>query len=181
MQLSVLDLYILSLIDRGLSSRYELQREGGVSLGSSTPALLRLRKVKLVIQQTGTGTGERPRHDLKLSAAGRRAVRSGWHALLENPGGEDVEALLRIADTARHYGEPSARIGNFLEDAASMRLKQFKEISSPLHHTPANSAITDWQDRLKLSRVKAEAEFLMDLGRSHIGTTPRSKSRRPSR
>ena len=37
MRLPVLDLYVLSLLERGLETAYSFQREVGLSLGASTP------------------------------------------------------------------------------------------------------------------------------------------------
>ena len=48
MSLSVLDLFVLSLFDRGLETPYDLQRQAGVSLGSSVPALRRLEAAGLI-------------------------------------------------------------------------------------------------------------------------------------
>lgn len=70
MTLSVLDFFLLSMLDRGAQSPYELQRMAGVSLGASVPSLRRLTASKLVTRQEGTATTNRPRHEHMLN--GRR-------------------------------------------------------------------------------------------------------------
>ena len=100
---SVLDLFILSLLDRGLETPYDLQRQGGLSLGSTVPALRRLESAALVRKKASVALSQRPRHWFQLSAAGRKLARRGWIPLLENQPPSDFDAVLRLADMARHY------------------------------------------------------------------------------
>lgn len=53
MIVSVLDIFLLSMLDRGAQSPYELQRMAGVSLGASVPSLRRLTASKLVTREDG--------------------------------------------------------------------------------------------------------------------------------
>ena len=75
---AVLDLYVLSLLDRGLETPYSLQREGGLSLGASTPSLRRLSTAHLVKRKEEQGSTNRPRHAYALTATGRDIARTGW-------------------------------------------------------------------------------------------------------
>ena len=68
---SVLDLFILSLLDRGLETPYDLQRQGGLSLGSTVPALRRLAAAGLIRKREASEASKRPRHSYQLYAAGR--------------------------------------------------------------------------------------------------------------
>jgi DNA-binding PadR family transcriptional regulator len=118
---SVLDLFILSLLDRGLETPYDLQRQGGLSLGSTVPALRRLESAGLVRKKASVALSKRPRHWFQLSATGRRLARRGWIPLLKDQPPSDFDAALRLADMARHYGARPADIVKFLEAAASER------------------------------------------------------------
>src|ERR1700733_14201594 len=52
---SVLDLFILSLLDRGLETPYDLNRQGGLSLGSTVPALRRLESAGPIKRKAPVG------------------------------------------------------------------------------------------------------------------------------
>jgi DNA-binding PadR family transcriptional regulator len=80
---SVLDLFILSVLDRGLETPYDLNRQGGLSLGSTVPALRRLETAGLVRKKAAVGSSKRPRHWFQLSAAGRKLARGGWAVHVE--------------------------------------------------------------------------------------------------
>jgi DNA-binding PadR family transcriptional regulator len=163
--LSILDLYILSLLDRGLRSKYELQRQGGVSLGSSVPSLRRLEKAKLIVRRVGSSIGDRPRHDLRLSPAGRRAVRGGWQTLLDDSADKDLDSILRIVDMARSYSANKSAIAGYLNSAASGRRRT---AAGP---EESNSGGLDTaaalQERWASARASAEAKFLTDLAKTH--------------
>ena len=121
MTYSILELYLLSLIDRGLRSKYDLQRQGGVSLGSSSPALMRLVESKLIRQQPSEQGSGRPRQQLSLTPSGRKAVRTGWRAPLANDSDADLEAIMRVADMAIHYGASPNEIASYLRRVAAKR------------------------------------------------------------
>src|SRR5258708_23229447 len=74
---SVLELFILSVLDRGLETPYDLNRQGGLSLGSTVPALRRLETAGLVRKKAAVGSSKRPRHWFQLSAAVRQLARGG--------------------------------------------------------------------------------------------------------
>ena len=84
MNLSVLDAFILSLLDRGLETPYDLQRQGGLSLGASTPELLRLVKAELVKRAEGASSTNRPRHQYQLTTTGKREARAAWKPFLND-------------------------------------------------------------------------------------------------
>src|ERR1035441_10434725 len=101
MTLSVLDLFLLSMLDRGAQSPYDLHRAAGVSLGASVPSLRRLTASKLVTRTEGTAATNRPRHSYKLTAAGKQAAKAGWTTYFqEASAGVDLDSLLRIVDMA---------------------------------------------------------------------------------
>lgn len=163
---SVLDLFILSLLDRGLETPYDLQRQGGLSLGSTVPALQRLAAAGLIRKRAATGASKRPRHSFQLSAAGRTRARSGWKTYLKAPNQMDFEAVLRVVDMSQYYNAKTTDIVEFFEAAvserrvpASSRLLGADGKSSSLGHV---STLRAWN----AARLKAEAKFLAALARS---------------
>ena len=120
-KLSILELFILTLLDRGMKSKYELQRRGGVSLGSSTPALLRMQAEKLVLQETAGVEGERKRHQIKLSKQGRHFARTAWKAFLMEAPDLDLDSILRLIDISAGYGATAFELADFLRKMARER------------------------------------------------------------
>ncbi len=119
---SILDLYVLSLLDRGLGTPYSLQRDGGLSLGASTPALRRLSEARLVKRKVEEGATKRPRHVYTLTASGQDIARNGWRDYFSSARPfSDLDAVLRLADMAVHYGEELESVAQFLGLASGHR------------------------------------------------------------
>lgn len=165
MDLSILELYILSLLDRGLRTKYELQRQGGVSLGSSVPALRRLEEAKMIVRRVGSSTGDRPRHDLRLSPAGRRTVQGSWPGLLDDPADKDLDSILKVVDMARSYGADKNLIVQYLNSAASERRRTTGSPSEP--NPGALETAAPLQESWASARAVAEAKFLTDLAKTY--------------
>lgn len=163
---TIVDRYILSLVDRGLKSKYELQRKGGISLGSSTPAIKRMQTAKLIVQTTDGPTGKRPRHELKLTPKGKRVVQGGWKKLLAESTDADLESAVRLADMARHYGSKQAEITQFLRSVASKRAAAAKSRSSSLGVDPQGLAIMETLNSWTAVRLENESTFLRKLATS---------------
>jgi DNA-binding PadR family transcriptional regulator len=164
---SVLDLFILSLLDRGLETPYDLQRQGGLSLGSTVPALRRQETAGLIRKRKVNGDSKRPRHSYQLSAAGRKLARSGWIPLLKDQPPSDFDAVLRLADIAGHYKAKVTDIASLFDRAAKDRVlwskraaveKDTDVLASLLYVVTRN----DWE----AGRLAAEAKFLFSLAKS---------------
>lgn len=168
---SVLDIFLLSLIDRGLCTKYDLQRRGGVSLGSSTPALKRLQKAGLITQHEAEQDSKRLRKMLELTAAGRRIARHGWREYFDAEVNLDLEAILRIVDVAGHHGAPRGAIIEFLDAMASQRSR----LPAKTHHCTGESII-GFQEQLAACRVKADSTFLKNLA-SSLSRSRKSRTR----
>ena len=180
---SVLDLFILSQLDRGLQTPYDLLQRGGLSLGSTVPTLRRLEKAGLVRKKaTPAGSSRRPRHGYELSAAGRKLAHTGWLPLLKASPPADVDAVLRLADLASHHNAKVADIASLFERAARDRAllskrasagKVKKGVSSLLYLANKN----DWDS----NRLVAEAKFLAGLAKSLRQTGANSPKRQSGR
>jgi DNA-binding PadR family transcriptional regulator len=176
---SLLDLFVLSQLDRGLQTPYDLLQQGGLSLGSTVPTLRRLGKAGLVRKKARpAGSSRRPRHCYELSAAGRKLARKGWIQLLKDRPPSDLDAVLRLADLAQHYGAKVADIASLFQRAARDRKVSSKQASSgrgksgvaPLLYVATKN---DWD----ACRLAAEARFLVGLAKSVMSEDTRNPKR----
>ena len=120
--MTVLEHFILSQLERGLETPYDLMRRAGVSLGASVPALRRLSAAGLVKKGRETSDSNRPRHVYKLTAEGAKRARTGWKQYLEGKSNLiDLDEVLRVCDMACHYSHDHADIAAFLGSAARDR------------------------------------------------------------
>lgn len=175
---SILDIFLLSLFDRGLETPYDLQRQAGVSLGSSIPALRRLEAAGFIKKRMTAVASERPRHSYQLSAAGRKLARDGWVSFLKDQPPSDFDAVLRLADLMRHYNANASDIASFLNRAAKDRVLLSKRAAAGKDENGTAShfyAVTrnDWEAH----RMATEANFLVRLAKSQsAGHRKKSKN-----
>ena len=165
--LSILELFILSCIDRGHTTPYAMQREAGLSLGATSPTLPKLAKQGLVRRETGRTATNRPKHEYTLTTAGKEQARQGWKALVEedtNPPA-DLDALLRLVDMAQYYGAGPGQLVRLMKDAAVARRQMGKRCSLEFSGAKTKEAFGYRSTRAKLDalRYKAEAEGLSGL------------------
>ena len=174
---SVLDLFILSLLDRGLETPYDLNRQGGLSLGSTVPALRRLESAGLIKRKAPVGSSKRPRHWFQLSVTGKKLARSGWKVHLKASSHPDFDAVLRVVDMAQHYLAKPIDIVAFLEAAASERRSQARPRASGPSDTYNSFGLVTTRESWDVVRLRAEAKFLIGWGES-LGK-PLPKTRNP--
>jgi DNA-binding PadR family transcriptional regulator len=160
---SVLDHLILSLLDRGLQSPYDLHSKGGLSLGSTVPALRRLEEAGLVRKKVPPDSRKRPRHWFQVSAAGKKLARSGWIPMLRDRPPSDFDAVLRLVDIAQHYQAKSTDIAVFLEAAVSERRPATRTRTSAPRKKRDSLGLTTTRRAWDVARLKAEASFLAGL------------------
>jgi DNA-binding PadR family transcriptional regulator len=169
MTLSVLDVFLLSMLDRGAESPYDLQRAAGISLGASVPSLRRLTASKLVTRTEGTAATNRPRHSYKLTAAGKQAARIGWKTYLQEAStGLDLDSLLRIVDMAFHYRAEKKTIKSFLKQAAGARALMAEKagLAEKGFASPDVASYMRMRASCDATRLRAEAEALSSLATS---------------
>lgn len=169
---SVLDLYILSLLDRGFRSPYDLLSMGGLSLGSAVPALRRLQASGLVRRKASVSSSKRPLHLFQLSASGKKLARQGWIPLMENQPPSDLEAVLRLVDVAQHNRAKPAQIAAFLESAAASRSVSRASSTSQSEKAQGSLGLVATRASWDAVRQKTEARFLRGLAKS-IGSRNR--------
>jgi DNA-binding PadR family transcriptional regulator len=166
MTISVLDVFVLSLLDRGLETPYDLQRQGGLSLGASTPALRRLVKANFVKRTEGESATNRPRHQYQLTATGKREARAAWKPFVDsdNPP-SDLDSLLRVVDMAAHYQADKQKIRAFLKRAADGKslLAQQAGLSSKATRSGDRVLYQGMRVRCDAARLLAEAKTLLQI------------------
>ncbi len=163
MKIPILDVFILSLLDRGAESAYDFLRDAGISLGASTPALLRLTKGRLVVRKKSPSSGKRTRYKLQLTPAGAKAARTAWKEWLsEKSRMFDLDSTLRVVDLAIHYGAPRQMIRTFLRYAGTERLRQSDETALKLRGAVLNTKLfSSLKARCEADRLRSEAEILL--------------------
>ncbi len=170
MEISILDLYILSLLERGLETPYDLHRQGGISLGASTPALKRLAEGKLIRRLTGETANKRRSHRYSLTEVGLAQARRGWRRYfneLRVPA--DLKSLLRLVDVAVQYKLKQAQITAFLQQAARDRSDLAWQAGSrmlSLQQNPLSYAAT--RATCDYARLEAEAKALSKLAAASV-------------
>ena len=115
-----LDLFVLALIDSGISTPYELQKAAGLSQGATIPALQRLLDSRLVRQGK---PGARGRTDYQVTVVGRRLLKDGWLALIEDGPSGDVDSDLRVALLALLGGGDRRLAVDFLSRSADKKME----------------------------------------------------------
>jgi hypothetical protein len=146
-----LDLFVLALIDSGVSTPYELQKAAGLSQGATIPALHRLLDARLVCQGK---PGARGRTDHQATAAGKRLLKDGWLALIgEGPSG-DVDSDLRVALLALLGGGDRRLAADFLRQSADRKMESVAT-AEPIGNPGALPDLPRWYSDLRSSTAKA--------------------------
>ena len=167
MSLPILDLFLLSMLDRGLQSPYELHREAGISLGASLPSLRRLTEATLVARKDTAGATKRPRHEYHLTASGKNAARTGWQErMASNAADSDLDSVLRIADMGLHYGADKKKIQAFLRQAAAARIREAERAALSEPSARSGQSYASMRSRCDSLRLRAEAEALLGIADS---------------
>jgi len=165
-ELSILELFILSCIDRGLTTPYLMQREGGLSLGATSPTLPKLVKLGLVHRSAEKTSTNRPRHEYALTKEGKQQAKLGWKGHLESSTTpSDLDALLRLIDLATSNGAAAAQLAELVKRAAKSRANMAERCS--LEASELKSVMTGSyraaKAKLDCLRYHAEAEGLASL------------------
>ena len=146
-----LDLFVLALIDSGISTPYEFQKSAGLSPGATIPALQRLLEAGCVRQGK---PGSRGRTDYRITSVGRKFLKSGWRILLEDGPSGDLDADLRIALLVLWAGGKRQLANDFLQQSASKKLESI-ELLQAEDESSSISSLANWYARLRSSSTKA--------------------------
>lgn len=146
-----LDLFVLALIESGLSSPYEFQKAASLSPGATIPALQRLLESELVRQGK---PGPRGRTDHRITPAGKKLLKAGWRGLIEDGPSGDLDADLRIALLALFVGGERRLAKEFLDQSAAKKLSAVEALEENFE-CASGSLLADWYTRLRSNPGKA--------------------------
>lgn len=146
-----LDLFVLALIDSGVSTPYELQKAAGLSQGATIPALQRLLDARFVRQEK---SGPRGRTDYQVTAAGKRLLKDGWLALIEDGPSGDIDSDLRVALLALSGGGDRQLAADFLRQSADKKIKSMAAVE-PMGNPGKLHPLPHWYSELRSSTMKS--------------------------
>lgn len=145
-----LDLFVLALIEGGLSTPYDFQKAAGLSPGATIPTLQRLLESGFVRQ---CKPGSRGRTDHRITPAGKKLLKTTWQDLIEDGPSGDLDADLRIALLALSVGGNRRLAKEFLEQSAAKKVAAFEALEDT--ECASGSLLADWYTRLRSGPTKA--------------------------
>ena len=153
-----------------ICSRYELQKEAGLSQGATIPALQRLLEARLVRQGK---PGSRRRTNYKATAAGKKLLRDGWLPLIAAGPSGDLDSDLRVALLAI-WGSGDRRLAaDFLRRSADKKMESIATMElagDPGTVTP----LARWYTEVRSEAAKALLTAESSVIRSMADTLPRT-------
>jgi DNA-binding PadR family transcriptional regulator len=147
---SDLDLFVLALIDNGISTPYDLKNAAGLSPGATIPALRRLIERGLALQ---TRAGPRGRREHRITAAGRQFLNTGWRPLIEEGPSGELDADLRVALLALIVGGDRPAATTFLRNSAVRNLESTRD-SEDLE-IDSLPPLASWYRKLRMSAAES--------------------------
>jgi DNA-binding PadR family transcriptional regulator len=162
-----LDLFILALIDGGVSTPYELQKAAGLSQGATIPALQRLLEARFVRQGK---PGARGRTDYKATAAGKKLVRDGWLLLIEAGPSGDLDSDLRVALLAIWAGGDRRLAADFLRQCGNLKMES---VAATELTSDVVAPLARWYTDLRSSTAKALLAAEGEAIRAMVDSLPR--------
>lgn len=165
-----LELFVLSLIQRGITTPYRLQVSVGLSAGATIPVLNRLKENGFL--KCGN-PGPRQRMEYEITASGVRHLESEWKPLLSAPAPSDVDAILRIVVLALLSGANRRTAVSYLRGAAaekaadSKRRKQYAASTQSSVSSAGSPGLHNWMHAMRTAaRSAADARLLRELAKS---------------
>jgi hypothetical protein len=146
-----LDLFVLALVDSGVSTPYELKTAAGLSPGATIPVLRRLLESHLLLQGKLRPRG---RVNHRISAEGRRYLKDTWRTLIDSGPIGNLDADLRVALLALWVGGDRRLAADFLHQSAALRLETINKVEKPdgmASHRP----LALWYRRLRSTSAES--------------------------
>lgn len=153
--LTSLELMILALVNNGHGTPYSM-KTAGLSVGSTIPALERLRARKLLSQG---GEGPRGRSEFALTSIGAKTLREELRGLVSRLANEnDADELLRVCALA-------VASGHMKEATKALRSFEISpETPTPAPQTRDVASLYTWmRSRLQHQVKKAERDAIRRL------------------
>jgi len=169
-----LDLFVLALVDCGVSTPYELQKAAGLSQGATLPALQRLQGAGFLCQGKPELRG-RVRH--RITAEGRKRLKRDWLELVQQEPSGNLDADLRVALLALFVGRARQAAVDYLHRSAERN----NAMDPPVHPEAEDvPPLARWYRTLRFEGAKslhrAESDIIyalaQDLPKSVVGLAP---------
>jgi len=146
-----LDLFVLALIDSGITTPYELQKSAGLSPGATIPALQRLLEAGFARQGK---PGPRGRTAHRTTSAGKNLLKSGWRELLDDGPSGDLDADLRVALLTLWAGGERRLAVDFLRQSADKKAESIEVVAED-SSSEGSAPLATWYGRLRSASAKA--------------------------
>lgn len=172
-----LDLFVLALIDSGISTPYEFQKAAGLSPGATIPALQRLLEAGFLRQGK---PGSRGRTNHSITPTGRKFLKSDWRVLIEDGPSGDLDADLRVALLVLWAGGKRQLATDFLHQSALKKLESIESREAG-EQSSSVSSLANWYVRLRSESAKALAKAESDAAFAMAEAFPQKLSIKPSR
>lgn len=172
-----LDLFVLALLNEGIATPYELKQAAGLSPGATIPVLRRLVERGMV--SVGK-PGPRGRTGHRITAEGRRFLKTGWRELIDDGPSGDLDADLRVALLALVVGNDRRLAQDFLKQSAARKLEGIsnrEEVELDTSLPP----LAHWYRRLRSTSVKALVHGEASAALAMAKALPRTKPAQPKK
>jgi hypothetical protein len=168
--------FVLALIESGVSTPYELQKMAGLSPGATIPVLQKLLDAGFVRQLK---TGSRGRVGHQATATGRKFLSSSWRTLIDDGPSGDLDADLRVALLAVWVGCDRRLAVEFLRQSADRKLETVQSLQEKTVYFSAAS-LAGWYSKMRSASAQALLNGESNAASSMAEAMPRSpKSRQP--
>jgi DNA-binding PadR family transcriptional regulator len=179
-----LDLFVLALIESGISTPYEFQKFAGISQGASVPALRRLKDRKFVRAEEAESR-KRTAHQITL--LGRKMLKEGWRALVDGQPSGDLDTDLRVALLALAVGRNRRAAVKYLRRSTGDKtpvVKRGPDEAGPMLASWYSSLRTDAAKSLHRAESAIIRSLADDLPKNPIASggrgRPAPRRRKPS-
>jgi DNA-binding PadR family transcriptional regulator len=170
-----LELFVLALVRREISTPYLLRETVGLSPGATIPVLDRLEQAGYLRRGK---PGVRGRTEYTITGGGKRHLSSSWQPLLADSVPTDIDAVLRIASLAMLSGSDRETVAAYLRRAATEKRADSKRRKGDALEAEASlpaiseTGLYDWlQATHKSARLTAEAKLLRQLATAMLQRT----------
>jgi predicted transcriptional regulator len=169
-----LDLFVLALVSERVSTPYELKTVANLSPGATISVLRRLVEQGLLNQGK---PGPRGRTEHKITADGRRYLKSGWRQLIDDGPSGDLDADLRVALLALWIGGDRRLAVGFLRRSAH-RLQPICDIDASDQPSPV-PPLAFWYRKLRFASAAALLKGESAAALAMAKALPKRLSRNP--
>jgi DNA-binding MarR family transcriptional regulator len=181
--MSILELFVLTMIEQGFETPYDLHRNAALSLGATSPVLKRLSKAKLIVMEKESTPSNRPRHRYSLTTLGKNTLRLARKEPLLTGRAKDTDTILRAVVLAILSHEPDNARNVLLESAAARsvlaNVRKLDSLAAPSQLQAFNN-FHSLKAYVETLRYSAEAKAFRELA-NFLKTPRKSKGPAPRR